>query len=115
MNTKLSKIHQSVDQIQQQQQIENLQYSIFLAKPLHCKEISFRKLFVKNGFRETSDGYFINYRLSCLSNIGVYPNIGEKLKCVLEQTNRHSNTAIKVVRNANEKIGHILDGLSKTY
>ena len=115
MNTKLSKIHQSVDQIQQQQQIENLQYSIFLAKPLHCKEISFRKLFVKNGFRQTSDGYFINYRLSCLSNIGVYPNIGEKLKCVLEQTNRHSNTAIKVVRNANEKIGHILDGLSKTY
>ena len=34
------------------------------------------------------------------------PNIGEKLKCVLEDTNRHSNTAIKVVGDANEKIGH---------
>ena len=38
-------------------------------------------------------------------------DIGEKLKCVLEETNRHSNTAIKVVGDANETIGHIPDGL----
>ena len=41
------------------------------------------------------------------------PDIGEKLKCVLEETNRHSNTAIKVAGDANETIGHIPDGLSK--
>ena len=40
-------------------------------------------------------------------------NIGEKLKCVLEGTNRHSNTAIKVAGYVNEKIGHIPNGLSK--
>ena len=32
--------------------------------------------------------------------------------CVLEETNRHSNTAIKVVGYFNETIGHISDGLS---
>ena len=41
------------------------------------------------------------------------PKIGERLKCVLEETNRHSNTAIKVVGDANETNGHITDGLSK--
>ena len=41
------------------------------------------------------------------------PDIGEKLKCVLEETNRFSNTAIKVVEDANETIGHIPDELSK--
>ena len=40
-------------------------------------------------------------------------SIGEKFKCVLKETNRHSNTTIKVVRDANEIIGHIPDGLSK--
>ena len=34
------------------------------------------------------------------------PDIGEKLKCVLEGTNRHSNTVIMVVGDANETIGH---------
>ena len=34
-------------------------------------------------------------------------DIGENLKCVLEETNRHSNTAIKLVGGANETIGHI--------
>ena len=38
------------------------------------------------------------------------PDIGKKLKFVLEETNRHTNTAIK---DANETIGHIPDGLSK--
>ena len=28
----------------------------------------------------------------------------------LEETNRHSNTAIKIVGDANETIGHIPDG-----
>ena len=40
-------------------------------------------------------------------------DIGEKLKCVLEETNRHNNTAIKVVGDANEAIGHIPDGFYK--
>ena len=35
------------------------------------------------------------------------------LKCVLQERNRHSNAAIKVVGDANETIGHIPDGLSK--
>ena len=33
--------------------------------------------------------------------------------CVLEETNKRSNIAIKVVGDTNEAIGHILDGLSK--
>ena len=41
------------------------------------------------------------------------PDIGEKLKCVLEETNRYSNTSIKVVGDANETIGHIPDGICK--
>ena len=36
-------------------------------------------------------------------------DIGENLKCVLEETNIHSNTAIKLVGGANETIGHIPD------
>ena len=40
------------------------------------------------------------------------PDIGEKLKCVLEETNRYSNTAIKVVGGTNETIGYMPDGLS---
>ena len=72
--------------------------------------ISFRKLFVKNGFRKTSDRYFINKRLSCLSKKPRYWLI---IKCVLEETNRHSNTTIKVVGYANETVGHIPDGLTK--
>ena len=48
MNTKLSKIHQSVDQIQQQQQqqqIEHLQYSIFLAEAIALQRGFFHKTF----------------------------------------------------------------------
>ena len=41
------------------------------------------------------------------------PDIGDKVKCVLEETNRHSNTAIKVVGDANETMGLVPDGLSK--
>ena len=73
-------------------------------------DISFRKLFIKNGFRETSYGYLINLRLSCLSKKPWYQ---WKLKCVLQETSRHSNTAIKVVGDANETIGHIPEWLSK--
>ena len=40
-------------------------------------------------------------------------DIGEKLKCVLEETNKHSNTAIKVGGDTNEIMWHIPDGLSK--
>ena len=32
------------------------------------------------------------------------PDIGEKLKCVMEETNRHSNTAIKVVGTAMKQL-----------
>ena len=51
-----------------------------------------------------------------LSNKGFHfyqrsPDIGEKIKCVLEETSRHSNTAIEVVGDANETIGHIPYGL----
>ena len=42
-------------------------------------------------------------------------NISEKLNCVLEETNRHSSTTIKVVGDANETIGHIPDDLSKVF
>ena len=35
------------------------------------------------------------------------------MKCPLLETNGHSNTAIEVVRDANETIGQIPDGLSK--
>ena len=41
------------------------------------------------------------------------PDIGEKLKCALEETNRHINATIKVVGDVNETIGHIPDVLSK--
>ena len=40
-------------------------------------------------------------------------SISVKMKCALLETNRHSNTAIEVVRDANETIGQIPDGLSK--
>ena len=41
--------------------IERLQYSIFVVEAIALQEdISFRKLFAKNGFLETSDGYFID-------------------------------------------------------
>ena len=53
---------------------------------------------------------------SSIKGLHVYrgnPDIGGKLKCVLEETNRHSNTAIKIVGDANEAIGDIPDGLSK--
>ena len=40
---------------------QRLQYSIFFVEALVMQgDISFRKLFIKNGFCETSDGYFIN-------------------------------------------------------
>ena len=45
------------------------------------------------------------------SSIHVYqgsPNIGEKLKCVLEKTSRYINTATKVVAYTNETIGQWL-------
>ena len=54
--------------------------------------------------------------ISSIKGFHVYrrsPDIDEKLKCVLEETYRHSNTVIKVVGDASEAIGHIPDGLSK--
>ena len=74
-------------------------------KPLHCKEIFLSEDFllkmasVKLAMVTSSTKGFHVYRSS--------PNFGEKLKCVLEETNRHSNTAIKVVGDANKTIGHI--------
>ena len=53
---------------------------------------------------------------SSIKGFNVYrrsPDIDEIWKCVLEETSRHSNTAIKVVGDPNEPIRHILDGLSK--
>ena len=41
------------------------------------------------------------------------PFMGVKLKCILEEANRHSNATIRVVVDANETIGHIPDRLSK--
>ena len=41
--------------------IEHLQYSIFFVEIIALQgDISFRKLFVENGYRETNDGYFIS-------------------------------------------------------
>ena len=40
-------------------------------------------------------------------------DIGEKLKFLLEETNRHSNTVIKIVGDANETTGNVPDGLFK--
>ena len=51
--------------------------------------------------------------IECLYIYRRGPNIGEKLKRVLWETNRHSNTAIKVAGDANETIEDIPDGLSK--
>ena len=59
-------------------------------------DIYFRKFFIKNGFRQTSDEGFHVYWSS--------PNIGR---------NRHSKTAIKIVGDANETIGSKPDGLPK--
>ena len=36
------------------------------------------------------------------------PDISEKLKCVLEETNKHSNTANKVVGDVNKTIEHMV-------
>ena len=44
---------------------------------------------------------------------GRSPDIREKLNSVLEETNRESNTAINIVGDANETIGHTPDGLCK--
>ena len=64
--------------------IERLQYLIFFVEAIAFqRDISFRKPFVKNGFRETSDGYFI------IKGFHVYRrshDISEKLKYVLEET-----------------------------
>ena len=74
-------------------------------------DIYFRKL-VKTGFvklvavTSSIKGFHV-YRRST--------NISEKLNCVLEETNRHSSTTIKVVGDANETIGHIPDDLSKVF
>ena len=79
-------------------------------KPLHCKETYLSENFflkmpsVKLATVTSSIKGFHVYRRS--------PDIGEKLKCVLEETNRHSNTAIKVVGGTNETIGYMPDGLS---
>ena len=40
-------------------------------------------------------------------------DIDKMLKCVPEETNKHSNTAIKIVGDANETIRHIPDELYK--
>ena len=40
-------------------------------------------------------------------------DIDKILKCVPEETNKHSNTAIKIVGDANETIRHIPDELYK--
>ena len=43
--------------------IERLQYSIFFVEVIAFQgNISFRKLFVKNGFHETSGDYFIRLK-----------------------------------------------------
>ena len=83
----------------------------FLLKPLHYKEI-----FLPENFLLKMASVKLATVTSPIENFDVYrrsPYIGEKLKCILEKTNRHSNTAIKVVGEANETIGYIPDGFSK--
>ena len=80
-------------------------------KPLHCKEI-----FLSENFLLKMASVKVVTVTSSIKDFHVYrrsPGIGEKLKCVLEAINRYSNTAIKVVGEANEIIGYIPDGLSK--
>ena len=80
-------------------------------KPLRCKEI-----FLSENFLLKMASAKLATVTSSIEGFHVYRrslDVGEKLKGVLEETNRHSNTAIKVVGDANETIGHIPDGLSK--
>ena len=83
----------------------------FTLKLLHCKEI-----FLSESFLLKIESAKLAIVTSSIKAFHVYrrsPNIGEKLKCVLEERNRHSNAAIKIVGDADETIGHIPDGLSK--
>ena len=75
----------------------------FSLKPLYCK-----KLFLSENFLLK----MASVKLATVT-LSRSPNIREKLNCVLEETNRHSNTAIKIVGDVNETIGHTPDGLSK--
>ena len=64
-------------------------------KPLHCKEI-----FLSEDFLLKIASVKLATVTSSVKGFHVYrriPDIGEKLNCVMEETNRHSNTAIKVV------------------
>ena len=45
----------------------SIRFFFFIGAIVLQGDISFRKRFIKNGFRETSYGYLINLRLSCLS------------------------------------------------
>ena len=93
----------------QQQKSNPYNIRLFSLKPLHCKEIFFSKDFllkmasVKLAKVTSSIKGFHVYRRSPDS----------KVKCVSKETNRHSNTAIKVVGDANETIGLVPDWLSK--
>ena len=82
----------------------------FLLKSLHCKEI-----FLSENFLLKMATVKLTMVTSSVKGFHVYrgsPDIGEIVKCTGE-TNRHSNTAIKVVGDANETIGHVPNGLSK--
>ena len=85
---------------------------LFLLKPLHSKEI-----FLSENFLLKMASVKLSMVTSSIKGFHVYwrsPDIGEWLKCVLEETNRHNNTAIKVAGDTNETIGHILRSGSRT-
>ena len=90
----------STDQSKGSNLVKRLQYSISLVEAIALQgDISFRKLFAKNS--ETSDGYFIKLKSFIFIEKGP---ISVKNYSVQEETNRHSNTAIKFVGDANETI-----------
>ena len=108
-NVKLLQIIITAQQLMVSPDQSNIRF--FSLKPLHSKEIFLSENFLlKTAFVKLAT---VTSSIKCLYIYRRGPNIGEKLKCVLQETNRPSNTAIKVAGDANETIGDIPDGLSK--
>ena len=85
---------------------------LFLLKPLHSKEI-----FLSENFLLKTASVKLSMVTSSIKGFHVYwrsSDIGEWLKCLMEETNRHNSTAIKVAGDANETIGHIPRSGSRT-
>ena len=88
-----------------------------LLKPLHCN-ISLLLRYKTVLLRQDDWSGFckISKDFSSIKGSHVYQrklDIGEKLNCVLDVGSRHSNTAIKVVCDGDEMMGHMPEKLSE--